>query len=137
MTFLVDLWDDLCHGRKQKNGSPIHLLQLEHLVSWAVVVTVLHTTHWAFLYLRFLIFCDAHSQICHTSRPEPDSNPTWTRLEPDLNPTRTIVGNFLHFWSLARHKTKFQISCETCKTARLEEFPIFSVIFKFLARKCS
>ena len=34
----------------------------------------------------------------------------------------TIVGNFLHFWSLARHKTKFQISCETCKTARLGEF---------------
>ena len=90
MTFLVDLWDDLCHGRKQKNGSPIHLLQLEHLVSWAVVVTVLHTTHWAFLYLRFLIFCDAHSQICHTSRPEPDSNPTWTRPEPDQNSTQTV-----------------------------------------------
>ena len=44
------------------------------------------------------------------------------------------VGNFLHFWSLARQETKFQISCETCKTARLEEFPIFSFIFKFLGR---
>ena len=55
----------------------------------------------------------------------------------DKDGVMTIVGNFLHFWSLARHKTKFQISCETCKTARLEEFPIFSVIFKFLARKCS
>ena len=53
-----------------------------------------------------------------------------------LHLVSAIVGDFLHFWSLARHKTKFQISCETCKTARLEEFPIFSVIFKFLARKC-
>ena len=40
-----------------------------------------------------------------------------------------IVGNFLHFWSLARHKTKFQITCETCKTARLEEFYNFFCYF--------
>ena len=60
----------------------------------------------------------------------------WDHPEEVCTKIAIIVGNFLHFWSLARHKTKFQISCETCKTARLEEFPVFSVIFKFLARKC-